>query len=108
MNSVESVETAVAVKLRPLGARVLVRVEEPRDVKKNGLFIPDVAIEKPLEGTVLAVGNGHVRNGERVPVDVRVGQRVVFGKYSGNSVELDEIGKALLLQEEELQAVFED
>lgn len=108
MSSVESVETAAVVKLRPLGAKVLVRVAEPRDVMRNGLVIPDIAIEKPLEGIVLAVGNGHVRNGERVPVDVKVGQRVVFGRYSGNCVELDEIGKALLLQEEELQAVFED
>ena len=102
----EQSESATS-RLRPLYDRVLVRQTEAKDAIKNGLYVPDVAKEKPLEGLVIAVGNGRVVNGERIPVDVKVGQTVVFGRYSGNECEL--LGeKLLLLQESELQAVYED
>jgi chaperonin GroES len=92
-------------KLRPLYDRVLVKVVEPKEVMKNGLYVPDVAVEKPLEGEVIAVGKGRLENGVRVPLDVEEGDRVVFGRYSGSQVEL--LGqKLLLLQEEELQGVY--
>lgn len=94
------------LRLRPLVDRVLVRVLIPEEELVNGLVIPDSAKEKPQEGLVLAVGNGQIKNGERLPVDVRVGQRVLFGKYSGNEVKLDnEI--LLLLREDEIMGCFE-
>jgi chaperonin GroES len=79
----------------------------PEEELVNGLFIPDTAKEKPQEGLVIAVGQGSVKNGIRVPVDVQVGQRVLFGKYSGNDVSIDN-EPLLLLREEEIQACFED
>ena len=103
------VVTLKTTKLRPLYDRVLVRLaEEKTETIKNGLIIPDVAVEQPLEGEVVAVGNGRVERGERIPLDVKAGDRVVFGRYAGNLVEV--LGeKLLILSESELQAVyFED
>src|ERR1700732_1013380 len=79
----ETPGVAVAVaasipRLRPLADRVLVRVLPESDEMVNGLVIPDAAKEKPQEGEVLAVGNGRIVNGERVPIDVRVGQKILF------------------------------
>jgi chaperonin GroES len=103
----ETIEAPVVKKtLRPLGARVLVKVKVVTETKVGDLYIPDTAVEKPLEGEVVAVGNGTVVNGERIPVDAKVGQVVVFGKYSGNEVEINS-QKLLLLQESELQGVYE-
>lgn len=94
-------------KLRPLHDRVLVRVTPEEDVLVNGLVIPDMAKEKVQEGTVLAVGKGRIKNGERIPVDVTVGSIVTFGKYSGNDVKLN--GETLLLlQEDEIQGEYYD
>ena len=96
----------MALNLRPLGDRVLVKVLPPKDVLQNGLVIPDSAQEKPQEGLVMRVGNGRIYNGERVPLDVEEGQKVLFGKYSGNEVKLEN-QLYLLLQENELQGVFD-
>ena len=93
------------LRLRPLYDRVLVRQTEAQDVIKNGLYVPDTARERPLEGEVIAVGTGRVVNGERIPVDVKVGSIVVFGKYSGNEVEI--LGeKLLLLSENEIMGQY--
>jgi chaperonin GroES len=93
-------------KLRPLVDRVLVRVLPQKEVIVNGILLPETAVEKPQEGEVVAVGNGAVREGRRVPLDVKVGQTVVFGKFMGNEVEvMDE--KLLLLREDELMGVYE-
>lgn len=94
-------------RVRPLGDRVLVRVQAQSDVQVNGVYLPENAVEKPLEGEVVEVGNGKLVNGERAPVDVLKGQRVIFGKYSGNEVDVNG-EKLLLLQESELQAVYEE
>jgi len=96
-----------SIGFRPLGDRVLIRVLPPNDEMKNGLYVPDTAKEKPQEGEVLAVGNGRVFNGERIPLDVRVGQRVSFGKYSGNEIEVKN-ERLLILQEPELHGYYED
>ena len=76
--------------LRPLHDRVVVkRIEEAEQVR-SGLYIPDTAKEKPQEGEVLAVGEGRIENGTRVPLDLKVGDRVLFGKYSGTEIKLND------------------
>ena len=88
---------------RPLGDRVLVRRVEEEEKTKGGIIIPDTAKEKPQEGEVIAVGAGKREKGERVPLDVNVGDRVLFGKYSGSEIKID--GEELLiLREEEILA----
>ena len=88
------------MKIRPLQDRVVVRRVEEKEAKRGGIVIPDTAKEKPQEGEVLAVGNGKVLNsGTRVPMDVKVGDRILFGKYSGSEVKLD--GEEFLIMREE-------
>jgi chaperonin GroES len=94
------------MKIRPLHDRLLVRRVEPQDVAKGGIIIPDTAREKPQEGEVLAVGNGKVLdNGTRLALEVKVGDKVLFGKYTGSDVELDG-EKVLVLREDEVLAVL--
>lgn len=94
------------MKIRPLHDRVLVkRVEE--EVRRGGIIIPDTAKEKPQEGKVVAVGDGRVlENGKRVPLDVKAGDRVLFGKYSGSEVKIED-EDYLILKEEEILGVLE-
>jgi len=95
-------------KLRPLYDRLLIRVnDKSKDVFVNGVLLPESAVEKPHEGEVIAVGNGRIVNGERIPVDAKVGDTVVYGKYSGNEIDFQG-EKLLLLQESELMGVFEN
>jgi len=78
------------MKLRPLHHRVLVKRLEEKEVKKGGIIIPDTAKEKPQEGEVLAVGPGKVTDdGKLQPMSVKVGDKILFGKYSGSEVKLD-------------------
>jgi chaperonin GroES len=93
----------MAVNLTPLHDRVIVRRIEEKETVKGGIIIPDSAKEKPQEGEVIAVGAGKREKGERVPLDVNVGDRVLFGKYSGSEIKID--GEELLiLREEEILA----
>jgi chaperonin GroES len=95
------------MKLRPLHDRVIVkRVEEERKTP-GGIVIPDSATEKPMRGEVLAVGNGKVLdNGEQRALDVKVGDTVLFGKYSGTEVKIDE-DELLVMREDDIMAVIE-
>ena len=91
---------AMKTHLHPLHDRILVQRIEEQEVRRGGLIIPDSAKEKPQEGKVLAVGNGTVAdNGKKTPLDVKAGDRVLFGKYSGSEVTLD--GKEYLIMKEE-------
>ncbi len=95
------------LKLRPLGARVVVEPLEGEERTESGLFIPETAKEKPQEGKVLAVGPGDFREGssERIPMDVKVGDVVLFAKYGGTDVKLD--GKKLkIMKESDILAVL--
>ena len=84
---------------RPLGDRVLVRRVEEEEKTKGGIIIPDTAKEKPQEGEVIAVGpGGRDENGKLIPIDVRKGDRVLFGKWSGTEVKID--GEELLIMKE--------
>ena len=86
--------------LSPLHDRVLVKRLEERDEKHGSLIIPDTAKEKPQEGEVIAVGNGKVlENGTKVPLDVKAGDKILFGKYSGSEVKL--YGEEYLIMREE-------
>ncbi len=83
------------LKLFPLADRVAIR---PTETMKGGLYIPDTAKEKPIQGEVIAVGPGRREKGELVPMELKVGDRVVYGKYSGSQVELE--GEELILIKE--------
>ena len=95
------------MKIRPLHDRILVEREEEKTVKKGGIIIPDTAKEKPLEGKIIAVGNGKVNeDGKKVALDVKAHDRILFGKYSGSEVKLD--GQDyLIMKEEDVLAIIE-
>jgi chaperonin GroES len=93
--------------LRPLHDRVLVRRLEEQESKRGGLFIPDSAKEKPQQAEVMAVGNGKLlENGERAPLEVRAGDRILFGKYGGSEVKI-EGDEYLILREDEILGVLD-
>jgi chaperonin GroES len=95
------------MKIRPLHDRILVKREEEKEVKKGGIIIPDTAKEKPQEGKVIAGGNGKVNDeGKKVPLDVKAGDKILFGKYSGSEVKLDD-EEYLILREEDVLAIIE-
>ena len=97
------------MNIRPLHDRILVkRIEEDQEKTASGLFIPDSAKEKPQQGEVIAVGNGKKTDeGKRIPLDVQVGDRVLFGKYSGNDVPKAFGDEYLIIREDEVQAVID-
>jgi chaperonin GroES len=95
------------MNIRPLHDRVVVRRLEEERTTAGGIVIPDTATEKPIQGEVIAVGKGKLLdNGEQRPLDVKVGDRVLFGKYSGTEVKLD--GKEfLVMREDDIMGVIE-
>ena len=95
------------MKVRPLHDRILVRRIEGEEKTKGGLIIPDTAKEKPMEGKVIAVGEGRVsEDGKLRPLDVHKGDRVLFGKYSGTEIQL-EGDEHLIIREDDVLAVLE-
>ncbi|HTP43208.1 MAG: co-chaperone GroES [Candidatus Acidiferrales bacterium] len=93
----------MAVNITPLHDRVLVRRLEEKESVKGGIIIPDTAKEKPQEGEVIAVGNGRREKGELIPLDVKPGDRILFGKYSGNDIKIDD-EEYMILKEDEILA----
>ncbi|HEV8437391.1 MAG TPA: co-chaperone GroES [Methylomirabilota bacterium] len=95
------------MKIRPLHDRILVKRLEEQEVKKGGIIIPDTAKEKPQEGKVIAVGNGKVGDdGKKIPLDVKAGDRILFGKYSGSEVKVED-EEYLILREEDVLGIIE-
>jgi chaperonin GroES len=95
------------MKLRPLQDRILIKRVEEKETVKGGIIIPDTAKEKPQEGEVVAVGHGKkTEDGKVIPLDVKVGDRVLFGKYSGNDIKIDD-QEYLILREDEVLGVLE-
>ncbi len=93
--------------LKPLGDRVVIEVVESEEKTASGIVLPDSAQEKPQEGKVIAVGPGRVTDkGERIPVEVREGDSVIFSKYAGTEVKVDE-KEYLILRESDILAVIE-
>ena len=93
----------MSVQVTPLHDRVLIKRIEERETVKGGIIIPDTAKEKPQEGEVIAVGAGRIEKGERIPLDIKVGDRVLFGKYSGDVIKLDE-EELLIMKESDILA----
>ena len=95
------------MKIRPLHDRLLVERLEEKEVKKGGIIIPDTAKEKPQEAKVIAVGNGKVTDeGKKIRLDVKAGDTILFGKYSGSEVKIDD-KEYLILREEDVLAILE-
>jgi chaperonin GroES len=94
------------MKTRPLHDRVLLRRIEEKETVKGGIIIPDTAKEKPMEGEVISVGPGKVmEDGKRSPMDVKAGDRVLFGKYAGTEIKIDDM-EYVIMREEEILAVL--
>ena len=95
------------MRVKPLHDRVLVKRFEETEVIKGGIIIPDTAKEKPTEGEVVAVGSGKMQDdGKRSPMDVKAGDRILFGKYSGTEIKIDDQDYTIM-REEEILAVLE-
>jgi chaperonin GroES len=95
------------MKIRPLHDRLLVERLEEKEVKKGGIIIPDTAKEKPQEGKVIAVGNGKVTDGgKKIPLDVKARDKILFGKYSGSEVKIDD-KEYLIMREDDVLAILE-
>ena len=95
------------MKVRPLQDRILVRRVAEEEKTKGGIIIPDAAKEKPAEGEVIAVGNGKVDDKGKVrPLSVKKGDRILFGKYSGNEIKIDGV-EHLILREDEVLGIIE-
>jgi chaperonin GroES len=89
--------------MKPLYDRILVRRLDPKEEKKGGIIIPDTAKEKPMEGKVVAVGAGRLdKAGKRIPMEVKVGDKVLIGKYSGTEVKIDDVEHVILREDEVL------
>ncbi|MGH9773466.1 MAG: co-chaperone GroES [Candidatus Acidiferrales bacterium] len=91
------------MNVTPLHDRVLIKRLEEKESVKGGIIIPDTAKEKPQEGEVIAAGAGRMEKGQRIPLDVKAGDRVLFGKYSGTEIRIDD-EEYLILKEDEILA----
>jgi len=96
----------MATKIRPLHDRVIIKRLDADEQMRGGIIIPDTAKEKPQQGEVIAAGEGKVReDGTRQPLDVKTGDRVLFGKYSGSEVKIDD-EEYIIMREDEILGVF--
>lgn len=96
----------MSISLKPLGNRVVVKPEEQEEITAGGIVLPETAKEKPQKGAVLAVGPGEYdEKGNRVPLDVKVGDKVLFAKYAGTEIKIDG-DKLLILRESDLLAIL--
>ncbi len=94
------------MKVKPLYDRVLVKRVDPEEKVKGGIIIPDTAKEKPLEGKVVAIGAGRLDDdGKRIPLEVKVGDRVLIGKYAGTEIKIDEV-EHVIIREDEILGVI--
>lgn len=97
--------TKSKVKIQPLGDRVVIRSLEETEEMRGGLYIPDTAKEKPQQGEIVAAGPGRYEKGVRVPMELKVGQKVLYGKYSGTEVRFDD-EEYLIIKESDVLAVM--
>jgi len=95
------------MKVRPLHDRIIVKRLEEEEKTKGGIIIPDTAKEKPIEGRVIAVGDGKIKkDGTKIPLDVKKGDRVLFAKYAGTEIKIDG-EEHLMMKEDDLLAIIE-
>jgi chaperonin GroES len=95
------------MKIRPLHDRLIVKRLEEEEKTKGGIIIPDTAKEKPIEGKVIAVGEGRIKkDGKKIPMEVKKGDRILFAKYAGTEVKIDG-GEHLMMKEDDVLAIIE-
>jgi chaperonin GroES len=92
------------MKIKPLADRVVIRPLEEMEVKKGSIIIPDTAKERPMQGEVIEAGPGKVEDGKKVPMEVKKGDKVLYGKYSGTEVTIDDI-EYLIMRESDILAI---
>jgi chaperonin GroES len=94
----------MAVKLQPLGDRLVVKPSQKEEMTKGGIYLPDTAKEKPQEGEVVAVGPGKMTDdGKRIPMDLKVGDKVIYSKYGGSEIKIDDV-EMIILRESDILA----
>ena len=100
-------DTATKIKIQPLGDRVIIKALEPKEVKKGGIIIPDTAKEKPQEGEVVAVGKGKIaeESGRLIAMEVKTGDIVLYGKYSGTEIKINDVEYIIMREEDVLGIV---
>jgi len=96
----------MAMKVKPLYDRVLVKRVEQAEQVSGGIIIPDSAKEKPMEGKIIAVGSGRVDKGKKTPLEVKVGDRILFGKYAGTEIKIED-KEHVILKEDEILGVIQ-
>ncbi len=94
------------MNIKPLGDRIVVKVLEKQETTKSGIVLPEAAKEKPQEGEVLSVGSGELVEGKRVPLEVKVGDKVIYSKYAGTEIKMDE-QEYLILRQSDILAIIE-
>ncbi len=95
------------MKIKPLGDRILVKRVEEEEVRQGGIIIPDTAKEKPQQGSIVAVGSGKVNeDGNRMPLEVKEGDRILFGKYAGSEVKIGD-EEYLIMREDDILGIIE-
>ena len=99
---------STVTKIKPLGDRVLVKPAEAKETKKGGIIIPDTAKEKPMEGEVVAAGPGKISDsGTRMEMDIKKGDKVLYGKYSGTEVKIDDV-EYLNMSSDDVMAIIHE
>ena len=94
------------MNIRPLGDRVVIKVLESEETTKSGIVLPGTAKEKPMQGEILAVGSGEIVDGKKVPLELKVGDRVIYSKYAGTEVKMDG-AEYLILRQNDVLAIVE-
>ncbi|MDN5332161.1 MAG: chaperonin GroES [Tepidanaerobacteraceae bacterium] len=94
------------MNIKPLGDRVVIKVLDKEEKTKGGIVLPDTAKEKPQKGEVVAVGTGEIIDGKKVPLEVKVGDKVIFSKYAGTEVKIDD-EEYLILRQSDILAILE-
>jgi chaperonin GroES len=89
----------------PLGDRVIIKSLEPKEVKKSGIIIPETAKERPQEGEIIAAGKGRTEKGKLIPIEMKVGDKVLYGKYSGTEIKIND-EDYLILKEEDVLGII--
>jgi chaperonin GroES len=98
-------DTATKIKIQPLGDRLIVKAVEPKEIKKSGIIIPETAKEKPQEGEVVAVGKGKMTDeGKLIPMEIKTGDIVLYGKYSGTEIKIND-EEYLIMREEDVLGI---
>lgn len=94
------------MNLKPLGDRVVLKIKESDEKTKSGIVLPDTSKEKPMQATVIAVGTGEIVDGKKVPLDVKVGDTVVYSKFSGTEIKIDD-NEYLIVRQNDILAILE-